>query len=364
MSSLPHILLTAAQLFFSIWHILSSIALKNRGANPLIFSFYREAFGSLCMLLYVVFIEKSIIFIRKEDRLRFLVMGILSFINVVGTIYSLSYIPPTLYSLFQPTIPCLSAILSILVGLEVFSVLKGCGILTAIGGALLVEISQFIKQEHDNNNNTTDTSATNNSTKYNNILLGTFLVILQCFAVSALIVIQKTMLDEHYSPGMLVFVYYSIGSFLTLILLLIYITSYGASEFALNYERDTWLTLVYATIFPTFLAYNICKYTIMYVCMYVYTHTTSCVYAYVHSTYMLLLTTLIYITNVYYIILYYCSYCICQILGPVSFLPPPSLPYTPPYNLYLHVLYHISYYILYLLLMKYLVVYLLLLVYL
>ena len=259
MSSLPHILLTAAQLFFSIWHILSSIALKNRGANPLIFSFYREAFGSLCMLLYVVFIEKSIIFIRKEDRLRFLLMGILSFINVVGTIYSLSYIPPTLYSLFQPTIPCLSAILSILVGLEVFSVLKGCGILIAIGGALLVEISQFIKQEHDNNN-TTDNDASN--TKYNNILFGTFLVILQCFAVSALIVIQKTMLDKHYSPGMLVFVYYSIGSFLTLILLLIYITSYGTSEFALNYERDTWLTLVYATIFPTFLAYNICKYII------------------------------------------------------------------------------------------------------
>lgn len=157
------------------------------------FALYREVFASILMYGLVKYFGQ-IITVHPEDYRRMLFLGFCSFTNVVGTILALQYINPVRYSVMQPIIPVIATLISVGIGLESLSWIKSCGILAAVGGAILVETWQAGSDDESSN-----------------ILLGTILVCIQVTAMASLIVFQKPILPK-YDPAVLTFVYYSIGS--------------------------------------------------------------------------------------------------------------------------------------------------------
>lgn len=157
------------------------------------FALYREIFASILMYGLVRYYGRMVS-IHPDDYQRMLFLGFCSFVNVVGTILALQYINPVRYSVMQPIIPVIATLISVGIGLESLSIIKSCGILAAVGGAILVE--------------TWNASSDDESS---NIFLGTILVCLQVTAMASLIVFQKPILSK-YDPAVLTFVYYTIGA--------------------------------------------------------------------------------------------------------------------------------------------------------
>jgi drug/metabolite transporter (DMT)-like permease len=157
------------------------------------FALYREVFASILMYGLVRYYGKFV-FVHPEDYQRMLFLGFCSFVNVVGTILALQYINPVRYSVMQPIIPVIATLISVGIGLESLSPIKSCGILAAVGGAILVETWHASSDDESSN-----------------VVLGTILVCVQVTAMASLIVFQKPILSK-YDPAVLTFVYYAIGS--------------------------------------------------------------------------------------------------------------------------------------------------------
>lgn len=232
-----HGLLVLVQLSCSGYHILSSVALKN-GADALLFALYRELLGSIFMFVYAHFCLKIPLkdfHIQTEDRLRFLVIGFLSFVNVVGTILSLQYISPARYSLMQPLIPCIATFVSIIIKIEIFTLIKLVGILIAVAGALTVELW----------NEAPSTAAESN------VSLGTSIVACQITAMACVVTFQKSLLCK-YEPAVLAFVYYTIGTVFTIIMFVCWYSRVkDISGFYMDGKLLPWLALAYASIVAT-----------------------------------------------------------------------------------------------------------------
>ena len=233
-----HFALVLTQLSFSGWHIVSSIVLKD-GADPVIFALYREITASVLMFSFVKFKNLPVVIVR-EDLPRFLFIGVCSFVNVVFTILALQYISPTRYALFQPTIPCIAAVISIFLKLEPFSLIKAGGIVLSVGGAIIVEAWK------PNGADSEDES---------NVQLGLILVVLQCTAMANIIVMQKPLLSK-YDPALTTFVYYTVGSVVTLLLCICWEFRFTATSFYFDSKWKPWVGLAYASIFATLMAYN------------------------------------------------------------------------------------------------------------
>lgn len=157
------------------------------------FALYREVFASILMFGLVKYLGKTIE-IHPENYRRLLFLGFCSFTNVVGTILALQYINPVRYSVMQPCIPVIATLISVGIGLETLTLIKSCGILCAVGGAILVETWHGGSDDESSN-----------------IVLGTILVCVQVTAMASLIVFQKPLLSK-YDPAVLTFTYYTIGS--------------------------------------------------------------------------------------------------------------------------------------------------------
>jgi drug/metabolite transporter (DMT)-like permease len=231
-----HLTLLSAQLCFSGWHIVGSLAMKD-GADPFVFVLYRELAGSVLMYSYARYCGLDMK-IERSDWLRFAMLGFLSFVNVVGAMLALKYISPTRFAIFQPSIPCIATFISILVGLERITLLKVIGIIVAVGGAVITELW------HDS---TDDDEA--------DVTLGTIIVACQVIGMGALMVFVKPMLSK-YNPAVVTVTYYSLGSFYTLLLTCALAYSFEASDLIFHSELLPWLALAYAAVFATFYPYN------------------------------------------------------------------------------------------------------------
>jgi drug/metabolite transporter (DMT)-like permease len=235
-----HLALLSAQLCFSGWHIVGSLALKD-GADPFVFVLYRELFASLMMALLYFGVQKQPLFnvIEPQDYRRFFGLGVCSFINVVGAMLALKYISPTRFAIFQPGIPCIATVISILVGLEGFTWMKTAGILMAVSGAIITELWNSGGDEDEKN-----------------VYLGTAIVTCQVFGMANLIVFVKPILNK-YNSLFITFVYYSIGTVLTMILFLVFTYQYTVSDLYFDGSLLPWLGLCYASIFATVYTYNV-----------------------------------------------------------------------------------------------------------
>ena len=92
-----HLALLVANTCFSGWHIVGSLAMKG-GANPFVFVLYREVLASA--LMFSVTLLKGVhIKVDPNDYGRFMLLGLCSFVNVVGAMLALIYISATRYEL-------------------------------------------------------------------------------------------------------------------------------------------------------------------------------------------------------------------------------------------------------------------------
>ncbi len=236
-SYLPHFALLTAQLCFSGWHIIGSLALK-KGADPFVFVLYRELLASAVMYLLILY-RKQIIFIHRVDYLRFFFVGCCSFVNVVGAMLALQYISATRFAIFQPAIPCIATVVSIVVGSDMFTFIKLIGILIAVGGAVLAEAW--------------NESSTSGDEK--NIALGTVIVSIQVFGMALLVVFVKPLLAK-YPPACVTLVYYSIGTMLTILLCAIWSFQFTVADLYFSGHTLPWVGLFYAALVATAFTYN------------------------------------------------------------------------------------------------------------
>lgn len=235
--SIAHWIILSVQVCFAGYSLIGSVAM-DRGGDPFVFILYREVISSFLMVCYAQYhgVEWKI---DRKHYLQFVLCGFLLFVNVVGALLALKFISSNRFSVFQPSIPCVATVVSIMVGLEKGSVLKFLGIGIAVGGAVLIE--------------TWDPSSTSGES---NVPLGTIIVTAQVLAQGCLIVAAKPLLTI-YKPAIVTSIYYTIGSAFTLLLccsLMIY--DFEADAYALKGDLYIWLALLYSILIATVYAWN------------------------------------------------------------------------------------------------------------
>lgn len=234
---LPHLLSLSGQICFSGWHIIGSLALKD-GADPFVFALYRELLG--CLIMYLItYYKNEAVWIKKEDYMRFLFLGLCSFVNVVGTVFALQYISATRYAIFQPAIPCIATVVSIFVGLDKVTWIKLLGVAIAVAGAVLAE-------------------AWSSSSDEKNVFAGSIISTLQVTAMALLIVFSKPVLAK-YPPSAVTLAYYGTGTVLTALLASAWACAgqFQAADFVFHHETLPWIALAYASIVATAYTYNV-----------------------------------------------------------------------------------------------------------
>ncbi len=230
------IALLLSQLSFSGWHILGSVSFHD-GADPLVFCMYRIILGTTLMHAYVRYYGMSMV-IDPQDYLRFFFLGVLSFLSMILTAFCLTYIAPSRFAIFQPSIPCIVAGLSMLAGLEKLSRLKILGIAVAVGGAVLTEMWKF---------QSIDSAELD-------IPLGTGLAIGQVLSMGVLLVGVKPLLNK-YQPAVVSCVYFTVATVATILLCLARIDTFPPGAFHFNNQYMPWVALVYAAVFTTLFAF-------------------------------------------------------------------------------------------------------------
>lgn len=237
---ISHALLLSSQLCFSGWHIVGSLAMKD-GASPFVFALYRELFAAAMMFLIAKYVTHQSLYILPEDRVRFLILGFFSFVNVVGAMLSLNYISATRFAIFQPCIPCIATMISVVVGLESFTVIKAAGVAVAVSGAILTEAWKDGGDSGDDDEK--------------DVVLGSIIVSLQVTAMACLVVFAKPILPK-YNAAVTTFFYYSIGTAFTVLLFAALSYSFTSADLYFNGSLLPWLGLAYASTFATVYTYN------------------------------------------------------------------------------------------------------------
>lgn len=241
--ALAHAGLLSVQLCFSGWHIIGSMALKD-GADPLVFALYRELLATIGMM-FIVLCKYPRFSIESKDHVRFVCLGFFSFVNVVGAVMALKYIPATTFSIFQPCIPCVATLISIIIRIERFSYLKAIGILLAVSGAIITEV-------WGSDGSVDDDDKADSFHTY----VGSAIVSAQVIGMACLVVFSKPILSK-YPPAIITFVYYSIGTIFTIILFAAMSFTLTVSEFYFNSGLSPWLGLIYVAFVATIYPYNV-----------------------------------------------------------------------------------------------------------
>eukprot|EP01038_Epipyxis_sp_PR26KG_P007490 gene7490-10205_t len=265
---IAHALLVLAQVAFCGWHVIGAKLLHGENIHPLLFALYREILASFIMLISLLYIKHDFIIHPKDWKL-FIYLGGCCCVNVLGAIASLTMISSNRFAIYQPSIPCIAALISVCFKLEKVTTSKILGIVLAVIGAIIVESAPrtgrrlMDLKEHDEDNNPQFL-----------LEIEIFIKLLQCTAMANLIVFQKSLVMK-YKPLFVTFTYYSIGTLFTFVIF-IFTTSYWSmsasdakkassyqldySSFALNYKLFPWIALGYVTIFATLFTYNAIAY--------------------------------------------------------------------------------------------------------
>ena len=181
------IILFVVQLIFSLWPVLVKLALKN-GIDPLALAMLRDLIASMLLLVLSAIEDRHVLnnftntfinFDIQEQKI-FIILGIASAINSIGYVLALHYVSPFNSSLLHPTIPVFAAFLGAILGIEKFTIRKLFGATICIVGSILVVLSQA-----------------DITVSYS--LLGNILLVLQCIAMSVLLVGQKFVNKKHSS---------------------------------------------------------------------------------------------------------------------------------------------------------------------
>lgn len=207
----------------------------------MIFALYREVLGSIAMYI-LVRINKLEVKVDREDYRLFLFLGFCSFCNVVGALFALDYMSATNFAILQPFIPVTTTVISYLVKYERLNMYKVWGIIVAVTGAVLIIVLGNADNDDEEENK--------------NTVIGIIITLTSQVMFGSLIVFQRKLLVK-YDPQVLTFVYYSIGSVITLFMCLCAAFRLKTGDLYLHNSLSSWLALGYAAIFATFLVYNL-----------------------------------------------------------------------------------------------------------
>jgi len=204
--------LFVVQLIFSAWPVLVRFALEAHSSAVLI-ALLRDVLASVILWVGVWFesgrpsLLSIVTFLVKSgeskpgespsfpERNIFVLLGVCSSINSVGYVVALRYVTPFNSALLHPTIPVFAATLGALFGVERLTPRKAVGTAVCIAGSIVVVVSQA------------DLSV-------NSSLVGNLLLVLQSFAMAALLVGQRFVPPKHTSLKTTA-MYYTVGAFLS-----------------------------------------------------------------------------------------------------------------------------------------------------
>lgn len=176
-------------------------------------------------------------------------------VYLVFTILALQYIRPVHYSIFQPCIPAVATIISILYGIEKLAFLKTLGIVCSITGAIIS------KYEPPSSETSREIFVETGGSEHD-AAVGILLVAVQVSCMGLLLVLQKTLLDR-YDSTVLTFSYYGVATVITLsvsacaVIVGEHPISVDSAIDLLTFEGRSgpWLALLYAA-FSTFYTNN------------------------------------------------------------------------------------------------------------
>mmetsp|Transcript_46761 Transcript_46761/g.94322 ORF Transcript_46761/g.94322 Transcript_46761/m.94322 type:complete len:449 (-) Transcript_46761:9-1355(-) len=217
-SHLVWTVLGCVQLGYCIFHVLAKNALM-AGTHPLILAFYREMIACVCMYTLAYKIDGKSVWsgFQRCEIGTFLLLGFLSYGNVVGFIVALEYVTAFNSALLHPSIPVFTAFFAVLVGMETMTRRKALGIFLSLFGAVVVVAW-----------GTADGSETGEAgANDKHVVLGNFLLLGQCASMAALLVVQKAPLSRGVPPTTLTARYYSVSSVLTILTTLLVLLPFG-----------------------------------------------------------------------------------------------------------------------------------------
>lgn len=228
-----------AQLCFSGWHIVGSLAFK-QGANPLVFLMYRLLFGTALMHLYIRYYKLGT-HIDECDYRRLVLCGMLSFLNVFSGSIALTLIAPSRFAIFQPTIPCIVTTISMLLQLEEIHYVKLLGITFAVAGAFVAELWKV--------------GGDNDSGEEKNVPLGVFMAIVNVSAMAALQIVVKPLLNK-YDSAVVSGMYFLVSTAAILTVIVCRVDTTPVSDFAFDNKLLPWLAVGYVAVFATMYAFS------------------------------------------------------------------------------------------------------------
>lgn len=222
--------LFTVQLCYCVWHVVGKKALMD-GMHPIVLAIYREL--GACMVMHALATRidgrppyKSL---RRADWRIFLIMGILSYGNLVGFIMALNYITAFNSALLHPTIPVFAAAIAVMMRVETLTRHKAVGIGFCALGSFVV----------------TAWGVQGDSTEgASNVVLGNIILVIQCFSMAALLVTQKRVL-ERYPPTTTTAGYYTVATVMTLITTLAWVQDPSAYVIRTSME---WVAVIFGAL--------------------------------------------------------------------------------------------------------------------
>jgi drug/metabolite transporter (DMT)-like permease len=252
----PHILLIFCQLLLSLWHFLVK-NVTNSDVNVILFTLVRMSLGTL--LLYLNCKSQGLrIHVSKPDYMIFFFLGLCIAVGVCGSIFALMYVSAQKYGLMQPSVPIFGTIISVCFGIERLNFLKIAGVLSAVAGAVLMELvgsSDMFVSEED---------------MMSDELFGLGIAVAVCICLASVIVVQKPLLSK-YNPAVLCTVFYGIGTFVSLSLYVLLVSlsmtkmiepivSFQYTDLYFEFNSTIYCCLLYGAVFVTLVCYNIISY--------------------------------------------------------------------------------------------------------
>jgi len=233
------LVILSAQLCFSGWHIVGSLAFKG-GTNPIVFILYRLLIGTSLMHLYIK-VNKLNTFIEEEDYKRMFVCGFLSIFQIMSGSLALTVIAPSRFAIFQPSIPCVVAAISMFFRLEKMSPTKMFGIALAVTGAFVAELWRV--------------SGSESNAEESNVPLGVCLSIMQVVGMAALMVAVKPLLNK-YHPAVVSGMYFVVSTAFIILVVVCRIDMISLSDFAFEGKLLPWLAIWYVAVFATMYSFS------------------------------------------------------------------------------------------------------------
>eukprot|EP00238_Polyblepharides_amylifera_P007505 CAMPEP_0196591692 /NCGR_PEP_ID=MMETSP1081-20130531/70586_1 /TAXON_ID=36882 /ORGANISM="Pyramimonas amylifera, Strain CCMP720" /LENGTH=175 /DNA_ID=CAMNT_0041915133 /DNA_START=251 /DNA_END=774 /DNA_ORIENTATION=- len=128
-----------AQLINAIYNVLAEHMLTKDGANPLVFSVYRDLAAAPLLHLAALGVEGRVM-PNNQDLPRLITQGFLGvFCNQVLFLVGLSLTSATVASVVNLTLPLFAAVLAVACGMDSFRWSTAAGLVLAVGGAGLMK---------------------------------------------------------------------------------------------------------------------------------------------------------------------------------------------------------------------------------